>query len=170
MRYNGGGIQPDIEMAETKTSAIAEALIKNDGIFNFVTDFYYKNSTLGDKIPTISDADFAGFKAFLKKTNFDFNTESELSLKKTLEAAKKEKIDENITLEYQNLLTAIQKSEEKLLDKNQIEIKRLILEEIIKRYQYKEGLYQYYLKNNTEIKKATATLTDTNEYKQILKL
>ncbi len=168
--YDGGGIQPDIEMAETKTSAIAESLIKNDGIFNFVTDYYYKNPTLGDKIPTISDTDFATFKAFLKKTNFDFNTESELSLKKTLEAAKKEKIDETIALEYQNLLSAIQKSEEKLLDKNQTEIKRLILEEIIKRYQYKEGLFQYYLKNNTEIKKATATLADTNEYKQILKI
>lgn len=168
--YDGGGIQPDIEMIETKTSPIAEALVKNDGIFNFVTDYYYKNLTLGDKIPTISDADFVGFKVFLKKTNFDFNTESELSLKKTLEAAKKEKIDENITLEYQNLLMAIQKSEEKLLDKNQVEIKRLILEEIIKRYQYKEGLYQYYIKNNTEIKKATATLADLNQYKQILKL
>ena len=168
--YDGGGIQPDLELSESKTSAIAEALIKNDGIFNFVTDYYYKNLTLGDKIPTISDSDFNNFKAYLKKTNFDFNTESENLLKKTLEATKKEKIDENITLEYQNLLTAIQKSEEKLLDKNQNEIKKLILEDIIKRFQYKEGLYQYYLKNNTEIKKATAVLQDQNQYKSILKL
>ena len=168
--YDGGGIQPDVELAETKTSAITEAVVKNDGIFNFVTQYYYKNPTLGDKIPNISDADFNDFKAFLKKTNFNFNTESELLLKKTLEAAKKEKIDETITLEYQNLMTAIEKSEEKLLDKNQTEIKKLILDEIIKRYQYKEGLYQYYTKNNSEIKKSTAILNDVNQYKQILKL
>ena len=37
-------------------------------------------------------------------------------------------------------------------DKNQKEIKNLIQEELIKRYQYQEGLYQFYLKNNFEIK------------------
>ncbi len=168
--YDGGGIQPDIEIEETKTSDITNAVIKNDGIFNFVTNYYYQNPTLGDKIPTITDADFLNFKAFLKKTKFDFNTESELSLKKTLEAAKKEKIDENILLEYQNLLAAIQKSQEKLLDKSQSEIKKLIVDEIIKRYQYKEGLYQYYTKSNIEIKKATALLNDLDEYKKILKM
>ena len=63
--------------------------------------------------------------------------------------AKKEKIDQSITAEYQQLLVALQKSEENLLDKNKAEIKNLILDEIIKRYQYQEGLYQYYLKNNS---------------------
>ena len=67
-------------------------------------------------------------------------------------------------------MTAIEKSEEKLLDKNQSEIKKLILDEIIKRYQYKEGLYQYYTKNNAEIKKATLLLADQNQYKSILKM
>jgi carboxyl-terminal processing protease len=168
--YDGGGIQPDIEMSETKTSAITEALIKNDGIFNYVTDYCNKNPNLGDKIPTISDADFTNFKAFLKKTNFNFNTESELNLKKTFEAAKKENIDGNIALEYQSLMTAIEKSEEKLLDKNQSEIKKLILDDIIKRFQYKEGLYQYYIKNNVEIKKSMTILNDLQQYKQILKM
>ena len=168
--YDGGGIQPDVEIAESKTSDIANAVVKNDGIFNFVTNYYYQNPTLGDKIPTITDADFTNFKTFLKKEKFDFNTESEQNLKKTLESAKKEKIDDNISLEYNNLLAAIQKSQEKLLDKNQSEIKKLILDEIIKRYQYKEGLYQYYTKNNIEIKKATAILNDNNQYKQILKM
>ena len=168
--YDGGGIQPDVELAESKLSPITDALIKNDGIFNFVTDYYYKNPNLGDKIPTITDADFINFKAFLKKTNFNFDTESELALKNTLAAAKKEKIDDTISPEYQQLLLAIQKSEEKLLDKNQAEIKKLILDEIIKRYQYKEGLYQYYTKNNSEIKKASSILNNPTEYKQILKM
>ena len=65
--YDGGGILPDVELAETKLSTIAEVLQKNDGIFNYVTNYYYKNPTLGDKIPTLTDADFADFKAFLKK-------------------------------------------------------------------------------------------------------
>ena len=57
--YDGGGILPDIELAESKLSSISEALQKNDGIFNYATFYYYKNNTLGDKIPTLTDADFA---------------------------------------------------------------------------------------------------------------
>lgn len=166
--YDGGGIQPDVELAETKLSAITEALVKNDGIFNYVTQYYYKKPAMGDKIPTITDADYADFKKFLKDQKFVFDTETEQSLKKTLESAKKEKIDEDIKAEFQQLLAALQKSDETQLNKHQAEIKELILDEIIKRYQYKEGLYQYYTKNNSEIKKATALLNNSAEYNKIL--
>lgn len=168
--YDGGGIQPDIELDESKVSPITNALVKNDGIFNYVTYYYYKNPTLGDKIPTLSDADYLDFKQFLKTQKFSFDTETELALKNTLAEAKKEKIDESIATEYQQLLTALQKSETILLDKNQKEIKNLIVDEIIKRYQYQEGLYQYYVKNNSEIKKSVNLLNNPAEYKAILKM
>jgi carboxyl-terminal processing protease len=166
--YDGGGIQPDVELDETKLNAISEALQKNDGIFNYATYYYYKNPNLGDKIPVITDADYADFKSFLKKGNYSFDTETEVALKKTLDKAKKEKIDGAIINEYQQLLTAIQKSEDNLIDKNKKEISKLIQEELITRYQYKEGLYQYYTKNNTEITKATALLANSSEYNKIL--
>ena len=168
--YDGGGIQPDIEMEETKLSPITDALVKNDGIFNYATRYYYKNPNLGTQIPTISEADYQDFKQFLKDQKFSFDTETELALKNTLALAKKEKIDESISKEYQQLFTALQKSEENLLDKNQREIKNLMVDEIIKRYQYQEGLYQYYLKNNSEIKKAVSILNNSAEYKSILKM
>ena len=168
--YDGGGIQPDIELEETKWSPITEALVKNDGIFNYATAYYYKNPNLGIQIPVFSDADYLDFKRFLKAEKFSFDTETELALKNTLAIAKKEKIDESIQTEYQQLLTALQKSEDQLLDKNQKEIRTLILDEIIKRYQYQEGLYQYYLKNNIEIKKAVSLLNNNLEYKTILKM
>ena len=155
-------------MADTKLSTIAEVLQKNDGIFNYVTAYYFKNPNLGDKIPTITDADYAEFKAFLKKEKISFDTETEIALRNTLEKAKKEKIDETIKVQYDQLFAALQKSEEALLDKNQKEIKKLILDEIIKRYQYKEGLYQYYTKNNEEIAKASTILSNTAEYNKIL--
>lgn len=167
--YDGGGIQPDVELAETKLSAIAEALQKNDAVFNYATAYFYKNPNPSNTIPTITDADFNDFKAFLKKENFSFDTETEKQLKKTLEAAQNEKIDENIKAEYQNLLTALRKSEDIQLDKNKNEIKELLLDELIKRYQYKEGLYQYYIQNNSEVKKATELLANSNEYNKIIK-
>jgi carboxyl-terminal processing protease len=168
--YDGGGILPDVVLENTKTSAIAEALQKNDGIFNYVTYYYYKNPTLGDKIPTITDADLNDFKTFLKREKISFDTETEVALKNTLEKAKKENVDTAIAGEYQQLLSALEKSEESLIDKNQKEIKNLILDEIIKRYQYKEGLYQYYIKSNFEIKKSIEVLNDKSQYNSILKI
>jgi carboxyl-terminal processing protease len=57
-----------------------------------------------------------------------------------------------------------------LLDKNQEEIKGLLVDEIIKRYQYQEGFYQYYVKTNSEIKKSIGILNNTADYKSILKI
>ncbi|MFH6956151.1 S41 family peptidase [Flavobacterium aquidurense] len=168
--YDGGGVLPDIELDEAKTSPITTALLKNDGIFDYATTYYYKNQNLGDKIPTVSDADYNSFKQYLKTNKISFDTETEVALKNTLAAAKNEKIDETIAPEYQQLLAALEKSETTLLDKNQKEIRNLIQEELIKRYQYQEGLYQYYIKNNSEIKKAVNVLNNQTEYKTILKM
>ncbi|UPT72066.1 MAG: S41 family peptidase [Flavobacterium sp. JAD_PAG50586_2] len=168
--YDGGGILPDVVLENTKTSAIAEALQKNDAIFNYGTYYFYKNPTLGDKIPTISDGDIADFKLFIKREKIALDTETEVALKTLLEKAKKENVDLAIATEYQQLQTALERSEETLIDKNQKEIKNLLLDEIIKRYQYKEGLYQYYIKNNFEIKKSIEVLNDKTQYNKILKI
>lgn len=166
---DGGGIQPDVALEESKQSPIADAVLRKDGIFNFATQYYYKNPNLGTKIPAITDADFEAFKAFLKKEKFEFDTATEKAVKELLVTAKKEKVDESIKAEYAALLSAVQKSEEKELGAHKEEIKQLITDELIKRYQYKEGLYKYYLTNNTEIKKATALLANPSEYNKILK-
>ncbi|MDV6167776.1 S41 family peptidase [Flavobacterium sp. DG1-102-2] len=165
--YDGGGILPDVELDEAKQSTIADALVKNDGIFNYATTYFYKNPTQ-TSIPTVTDADFEALKESLKKDNFQFDTETEKSLKAVMESAKKEKIDAGIKVQYDQLLAALQKSEETELNSNKNEIKELLLDELIKRYQYKEGLYKYYTTSNTEIKKSAALLANTAEYNKLL--
>jgi carboxyl-terminal processing protease len=90
-------------------------------------------------------------------------------LKKTLDWAQKEKMDAGIKKEYDALLASIQKTEEALLDQQQKEILRLITDELIVRYLYKEGLYTYYLTENAEIKKATSILNNLESYHKFLK-
>ncbi|ANB41024.1 hypothetical protein FDG69_gp52 [Flavobacterium phage 23T] len=86
-----------------------------------------------------------------------------------LEEAKKEKIDTAIKLQYDALLASLQKAEDLEVDKNKPEILNLLRDEIITRNQYKEGLYLFYTKNNSEIKKATQLLNNTAAYNKILK-
>ena len=166
--YDGGGISPDIALEETKLNPISEALQQNDALFNFATEYFYKNPSLGEKIPVLTDADYTAFKQFLKKEDFSLDTETQKALKKAFQLAQKEGIDESIKTEYNQLTSAVQKSEEVQINKYQKEIKNLMVDELILRYQYREGLYKYYLKSNSEIKKATAILNNPAEYKKIL--
>ena len=44
--YDGGGILPDVVLEETKLNPISEALQQNDAIFNFATDYFFRNQSL----------------------------------------------------------------------------------------------------------------------------
>ncbi|MQP23937.1 PDZ domain-containing protein [Flavobacterium sp. LMO8] len=166
--YDGGGVLPDIQIEETKLANITDAVTKTDAIFNFGTQWYYKNPTLNG-IPTVSDADYNAFKTYLKQEKISLDTETNKALKNVLETAKKEKIDAQIANEYKQLELAIEKNQELELDKNKNQIKKLIQEDLITRYQYREGLYQFYTKENIEIEKAIALLNNQTQYISILK-
>ncbi|OXA83329.1 peptidase S41 [Flavobacterium columnare] len=166
--YDGGGIQPDIELEESKTSTITDALVRGDAIFMYANQYYYKHPNLGNSIPNLGDTDFSEFKNYLKSQKFSFDTKTDLALKSVLEQAKKEKIEGQIKSQYEALQQALQKTDEVELDKNKNEIINLLKDELIKRYQYKEGLYKYYAKNNSVIRKATDLLNNSVQYKQIL--
>ena len=58
--------------------------------------------------------------------------------------------------------------QDELRDKK-VEIKSLLEQEILKRYFYREGLYEYQVVNNPEILEALAVLNDTQRYAKILK-
>ena len=166
--YDGGGVLPDLEIEESKTANITDAVVKKDVVFNFATQLYYKNPTQTG-IPSVSDADFANFKTYLKQEKISLDTETNQALKNVLESAKKEKIDTEIAVEYKQLELALEKNQDLALDKNKNQIKKLLQEELIIRYQYREGLYTFYTKNNIEIEKAIALLNNTSQYKSILK-
>lgn len=163
--YDGGGINPDIEIAETKTSSITEALLKNDAIFDFATDMYYKNPNN----TTVTDADFNSFKTFAKQEKYKLDTDTEKALETLLEKAEKEKINNAIAPQFEQLKQAIKNSEEAEISKNKEEILKQIKEELIIRNEYRVGLYSYYAKNNTEVKEAISLLANPSKYNSILK-
>lgn len=163
--YDGGGIQPDIEIAETKISSITDALLKNNAIFDFATELYYKNPNS----ITVSETDFMAFKNFVKKDDYKLDTETEKALENLLEKAEKEKINTAIATQYEQLKQAIENSEANEISKNKNEIIKQIEEELIIQNQYREGLYDYYAKNNKEVKDAVSLLNNSNKYNTILK-
>ena len=166
--YDGGGVMPDVEIASTKLANCTDMLLKNDAIFNFATQLYYKSPNI-QGVPTVSDADFIAFKSYLKQEKISLDTETTKALKNVLENAKKEKIEGQIAAEYKQLETALEKSQDAALDSNKEQIKKQLQEELIIRHQYREGLYLFYTKNNPEIEQAINLLNNTPQYQSVLK-
>ena len=50
-----------------------------------------------------------------------------------------------------------------------VEIESLLTDEILKRYFYREGLYEYQITHNPEILEAVAVLKDAGRYGKILR-
>ena len=163
--FDGGGVMPDKALANT----ITRAILDNQSIFDFATEFYYSNSIPNINTFKFSDAHFNEFKNFLKSSGFNFKTETELALEKALEVAKNEQLDEDIKKDYNALLKNIETSKLEAIDDNKSQLVNLLTEEIVKRYAYREGLYEYYKIHNEEIKTASAILQNPNTYNSYLK-
>jgi len=163
--YDGGGVLPDVTMGYSVKTEETETLLGSRAIFNFATDYYYKNPNLGETINfTFSKTEFKKFENYLK-TDTTFSTKQEKLFKKAYTSLDKEGLIEK---EYTQIKEILAESKVEKVAENEEVLTQLITEEIIERYGYKEGVYKHKLKNDKVIKAAVALLKDDKRYKQIL--
>ena len=167
--YDGGGILPDIVLESSKYSPITTALLRDNAIFNFATDYYYKKKLDSWSNFEFTDADFEAFLKFLNKNGFEYETETEKAFEAAFNKAKSDELQGKIDKAYGQLRAAINEVKQDELREKKVEIKSLLEQEILKRYFYREGLYEYQVVNNPEILEALAVLNDPQRYTKILK-
>jgi carboxyl-terminal processing protease len=167
--FDGGGVQPDIEVEFAKQTPITKAISNENLVFNFATNYYYSHKVEDLKTFEFSDSDFKKFKNYIKVSGFNFETKTEKALTDAINVAKEEELDAVISSEYNDLTEALQSYKSNAIDGNKTQLKTLLTDEIIKRYFYSEGLYTYYTANNTEIKKALDILNNPSQYASILR-
>ncbi len=166
--FDGGGVQPDVEIKQSKQTPITKAIEEQNLIFDFATDYYYNNKLSDLSNFKFSDQDFNAFKSFLVSSNFNFETKTEAAFNEALEIAEEEELDSPISSEYTALLSALDNYKTSAISKNKEQLLLLIQDEIIKRYFYAEGLYDYYKANNSEINTAIDILSNPSKYNKIL--
>ena len=167
--YDGGGVQPDIEVELSKQTPITKTILKDNLVLNFATDYYYNNTVEDLTAFEFSENDFKDFKKYLKSTGFNFETKTEKALNDLMITAEDEELNTVISSDYENLVSEIKAYKSSAIDKNKTQLKALLTDEIIKRYFYSEGLYNYYTANNTEIKEAISILNNQQQYNNILR-
>ncbi len=81
----------------------------------------------------------------------------------------KKNLNDNIQTDYNTLISNLNKSKTTVIDENKTYLLELLTEEIIKRYVYREGLFEYYKTHDEKIKKATDILSNATTYMGYLK-
>jgi carboxyl-terminal processing protease len=166
---DGGGVLPDIEIATAKTNDLTKALLQNNVIFDYATEYHYGNTLSSVDDFTFSNTDFNNFKGFVKASDFSFETKAEEAIKKALSGSENDFLGPNVNDSYKNLLANIEKGKIIALDKYQDQIQKNLEDEIVKRYFYRKGLYSYYLNHDDAIMAATELLENEGKYAEFLK-
>ncbi len=165
---DGGGVLPDIEITAVKANPLTTALLNNNVIFDYATDYYYKNKLENLSSFNFTDGDFQKFKAFVSISDFTFETKTEKILKEAMTNREEVIFNEAIEMDFKTLLADIEDSKTTALETHQKEIQNKLEDEIVKRYFYRDGLYNYYLTNDDAILAATELLGNTVKYQDIL--
>ena len=167
--YDRGGISPDLEIESLKNTRLTSALIRNNVVFDFATNYYYRKSFSSVEDFNFTKNDYEDFKKFVAAGNFDYETNTEKTIQKLMDNEETKELGATVLLDYKKLLSDIQKSKASALNVHKDKLENELKDEIIKRYFYREGLYNYYLKNDETILTSTKILADKSKYEKLLR-
>ncbi|MBQ9665393.1 MAG: PDZ domain-containing protein [Bacteroidaceae bacterium] len=165
------GIKPDVEV---KHDTIANVVfyISRDGI-DELTDWGTKYVEKHPTIPavkdfTITDEDYETFKKMLKDSGFKYDQLSEKRLEDLKKTAEFEGYYEEAKEEFEALEKKLTHNLDRDMDKHQKNIRKLMANEVVKRYYYEAGAVEEAIKDDEDIEKALEVLHNESEYKKIL--
>jgi carboxyl-terminal processing protease len=168
--YDGGGISPDIKVTAPKYSNITFALVVQQVLFDFATEFAVENADIAPVTDFVIDETiYNQFKQFVsEKEDFKYKSKSQELFKDLKETAQKEDYYEAASEEFEALEKVLKLDAQKDLDLFEEEIKELLAVEIIKRYYHQKGAIQFGLREDLELEEARKLLGDMDRYQGLL--
>ena len=168
--FDGSAVFPDVVVKLEDTSNIAKSLIRNHLLFDYATVFRQKH----DSIPSaarfrLSDADYSAFVSFLKTRQYSYSTQSEATFEALKATAQKEKYYASAKRELEALGNSLKHDKVEDLKIFRKEIEKLLEKEIVERYHFQTGRYEYMFANDQVMKEALSVLGDIPLYESILK-
>lgn len=168
--YDGGGISPDIKIEPEEFARITQELVLQDITFDFVNNYALRHPQISPiKDFRLSDGIYNEFQQYLKEKNFSYETESQQMLDKLIATAKAEKYYEGSKEEIEKLQKDFNHSVDRDMNLFKEEIVSFLTEQFIQRYYYLEGVIEYKMNQDKEVKKAVEILANREAYQKILK-
>ena len=166
--FDGGGVTPDVAEKNKENSKFIEGLINSAVVFDFANDYYHNNSLQDLKGFKLSKKGFDDFKKRSVSSPVFLEDESLKCLDGFANVIKDEGLL-GINEKLEELKGVVNESKYQLMDRFKNEIVAVLEKEIVKRYYYRKGMYEFYLLKDEDVVAAKQLLNDTKVYLNILK-
>jgi len=167
--FDGGGLDPDINVEDEYVGTITSALINKGLVFEFASKYCAQNPVKPDlKSFRLSDKDFENFLSFAKSQKFSYTTALEDDISKLVDVAKKEPYYDQLSRELKELETKIQASKSSDLTNYKSEIMNILQAQIGFHYDLYEGQAEVTLDHDKAILEARKVLNDSLRYNKLL--
>ncbi len=167
--YDGGGIMPDVKVASAELDELTKALLQQNIIFDFATQYRYKHQLTSPGAFKLTASDYQSFLSFVKTSDFEFLSKTEKALKAVQEAAIEEEVNAEMTAAYQALQQQLNRIYQEKLQAIKPQLEQQLTKAILEQYFYADGFYDYSLTHNPNILEAVQILKDESRYNSILK-
>ncbi len=168
--FDGGGVSPDIKMENKKYGNISYALVAQNMMFDFATQFVLENEKIDSPENfEITDQIYEKYKQYVaNKNDFKYQSATQDALKKLKEVAKREDYYKKSETEFDQLEKLLTLDVQKDLNIFRPEVSKLLASEILKRYYHQKGAIKFALQDDEEVGKAQTVIENPAEYNGIL--
>lgn len=167
--YDGGGIDPDLEVINEELSPIAYTLYTKGLIFDYATKYFYEHKNISDsKTFELSDSEYEEFKKWLADKDYSYTTQVEHHLAQLKEDALEEKYYKDIENDLKELKATLNRSKGNDLNDFKHQIKELLEEEIASRYYFERGAVESSFDEDQALITALEVLNNKTKYQNIL--
>ncbi|MDQ3290744.1 MAG: S41 family peptidase [Bacteroidota bacterium] len=168
--YDGGGVSPDVEVAEKEYSQIAKTLANKGYFFDFATKYRVEHPNLASaKDFHLSDADYQKFVSFLANKDISYSTSVEKAMDELVKKSKEDKHFDDIKADIDVIKKKISTNKANDLTRFKPEISELLEQEIASRYYFQKGMIESTFDDDQDIITAISLLNDTPKYNAYLR-
>ncbi len=168
--YDGGGVAPDVEVADREIADITRVLLQKSYLFDYATRFRSEHNTIASAREfKLSEPEYQKFVAYLQGKNISYSTDSEKSLTDLSKRLKEEKHYDDVKNELETMRRKMVVNKANDLQRFKPEIKEILEQEIVSRYYYEKGRTEAGFDDDPNILAAVAVLNDPNRYAALLK-
>ena len=140
---DGAGIEPDEKVTEKSYAPISYTLVAGNHVFDFATTFFYKNPSIASPSKfQVSEEVYTEFKKFLVGKEYDYTTYAEKSVQDMEKYLAKESYFNEVKEQLEQIKSKVNHSKENDLETHEKEIKKILVEEIVSRYYFQEGMIE----------------------------
>lgn len=166
---DASGITPDITIAKKKYDKIVTALLSKNIIFNYVTQYVLKHDSISSAEEfKLTDSDYEDFVMYLKKNDYDFETNTEKVVKALRKKAEKEELLEQISTEIDLIEQKLTDKKREQIYQEKKQIKKLLEVEIATRFYLQIGKIKNELSDDPDIEEALKVLSEKARYQKLL--